>query len=335
MADVKISGLPASTVPLAGTEVLPIVKSGATKQVSIANVTAGRAVSALSYTPTGATAPVNGLFLPAANTVGISTNSTEAARIFASGGVSIGNTTDTGAGNLSVKGITQTNALGLNGLVPSYTFDQQDNSNQNVQIFRVTSLKYSVDILTLRAVAAFGASATNAAMYIGNNSGTSRSINAGGTVNVSGLDYAEYMTKCGDFKLAKGDICGIDANGKLTNVFADAISFVIKSTSPSYVGGDTWFTETKPTDEALVEAWEARMEAARQNVDRISFSGQVPVNVSKAIAGQYIVPVANLDGSISGQAFSETALTLQQYMQAVGKVISTVNNVTTVIVKVS
>ena len=50
MADVKISGLPASTVPLAGTEVLPIVQSGATKQVSIANVTAGRAIAATSIT---------------------------------------------------------------------------------------------------------------------------------------------------------------------------------------------------------------------------------------------------------------------------------------------
>jgi hypothetical protein len=53
MADVKISGLPASTTPLAGTEVLPIVQGGATKQVSIANVTAGRSVAALSVvTPT-------------------------------------------------------------------------------------------------------------------------------------------------------------------------------------------------------------------------------------------------------------------------------------------
>lgn len=50
MADVKISALPASTNPLAGTEVLPIVQSGVTKQVSVANVTAGRAVSALSVT---------------------------------------------------------------------------------------------------------------------------------------------------------------------------------------------------------------------------------------------------------------------------------------------
>ena len=46
MADTKISALPASTTPLAGTEVLPIVQSGTTKQVSIANLTAGRTISA-------------------------------------------------------------------------------------------------------------------------------------------------------------------------------------------------------------------------------------------------------------------------------------------------
>lgn len=55
MADVKISGLPASTVPLAGTEVLPIVQGGVTKQVSITNVTAGRAISATTIQSTVAT----------------------------------------------------------------------------------------------------------------------------------------------------------------------------------------------------------------------------------------------------------------------------------------
>jgi hypothetical protein len=48
MADTKISALPASTTPLAGTEVLPIVQSSTTKQVSVANLTAGRAVGATS-----------------------------------------------------------------------------------------------------------------------------------------------------------------------------------------------------------------------------------------------------------------------------------------------
>jgi hypothetical protein len=52
MADSKISALPASTVPLAGTEVLPIVQSSTTKQVSVANLTAGRAISATQITLT-------------------------------------------------------------------------------------------------------------------------------------------------------------------------------------------------------------------------------------------------------------------------------------------
>ena len=54
MADTKISGLPASTTPLAGTEVLPIVQSSTTKQVSVANLTAGRAVATGALTVTGA-----------------------------------------------------------------------------------------------------------------------------------------------------------------------------------------------------------------------------------------------------------------------------------------
>jgi len=52
MADLKISALTASTTPLAGTEVLPIVQSSATKQVSVANLTAGRAISATQLTLT-------------------------------------------------------------------------------------------------------------------------------------------------------------------------------------------------------------------------------------------------------------------------------------------
>ena len=60
MADSKISALPASTTPLAGTEVLPIVQSSTTKQVSVANLTAGRTFEALGVTLTstdaGATA---------------------------------------------------------------------------------------------------------------------------------------------------------------------------------------------------------------------------------------------------------------------------------------
>jgi hypothetical protein len=57
MADTKISALTASTTPLAGTEVLPIVQSSTTKQVSVANLTAGRAVSAASLALTTSPLP--------------------------------------------------------------------------------------------------------------------------------------------------------------------------------------------------------------------------------------------------------------------------------------
>ena len=55
MADTKISALTAATTPLAGTEVLPIVQSGVTKKVSVANLTAGRSVATGALTSTSTT----------------------------------------------------------------------------------------------------------------------------------------------------------------------------------------------------------------------------------------------------------------------------------------
>ena len=54
MADVKISALPAATTPLTGAELVPIVQGGVTEQVTVANLTAGRSVSALDATLTNA-----------------------------------------------------------------------------------------------------------------------------------------------------------------------------------------------------------------------------------------------------------------------------------------
>lgn len=75
MADLKISALPASTTPLAGTEVLPIVQSSATKQVSVANLTAGRAISATQITLTaGNVIPANGFGIDFSATPGTGTS---------------------------------------------------------------------------------------------------------------------------------------------------------------------------------------------------------------------------------------------------------------------
>ena len=155
-----------------------------------------------------------------------------------------------------------------------------------------------------------GGSANAAAtLYKLGKASTSRSINAAGTINASGADYAEYMTKadaCG--AVAKGEIIGVNIDGKLTDKFSNSHSFVIKSTDPSYVGGDTWGVALDGSE----------LEAARQKVDRIAFSGQVPVNVTGATVGDYIVPVAGPDGGIAGEAVTNP--TFDQYRAAVGRV---------------
>jgi hypothetical protein len=184
-----------------------------------------------------------------------------------------------------------------------------------------------------------GWNTNSAILFVGRANNTGRGINSGGTINANGADYAEYMTKSGDFTIKKGDVVGVNAQGLLTTVFADSVSFMVKSTDPSYVGGDTWGTEdalgikcpeTVPqkkdeSDEDYAKRqrdlalFNAKLEEVRARVDRIAFAGQVPVNVLGATPGQYIIPVANEDGSISGQAVSNP--TFEQYMAAIGKVI--------------
>ncbi|MDN2701512.1 hypothetical protein O0881_05805 [Janthinobacterium sp. SUN100] len=96
-----------------------------------------------------------------------------------------------------------------------------------------------------------GWSFSPAVLTVGKNSTTSRSINVTGTVNTNGNDYAEYIFKssmCGI--VAPGQIVGITAENKVTDMWADAVMFSIKSTAPSFVGGDTWGHEVGPRPSA-------------------------------------------------------------------------------------
>jgi len=96
MADVKISALPAASTPLAGTEVLPIVQSGTTDQVSVANLTAGRTVNGAAFTATGT---VSGATVTASGTVSGAT---------VSGTTVSGTTVNVGAGTVSAPSISPT-----------------------------------------------------------------------------------------------------------------------------------------------------------------------------------------------------------------------------------
>jgi hypothetical protein len=129
MADVKISGLPASTTPLAGTEVLPIVQGGVTKQVSVANLTDGRNVTvgagtALlpAITTTGDTN--TGIFFPAADTIAFTEGGVEAMRLNSSGFVGIGTNNPTTKLHTSLFGGVST------------TIDRRGDFGQSLQLVR-------------------------------------------------------------------------------------------------------------------------------------------------------------------------------------------------------
>ena len=211
------------------------------------------------------------------------------------------------------------------------------------------------DTALFYACAQGGANASGTGMKIEKSSTNNRSINAAGTVNASGSDYAEYVKKsdtCG--AIAKGDICGIDTNGKLTDKWSEAHSFVVKSTDPSYVGGDIWgdvdtvgrrpeltkqgyvnpaeeapetdeeYAARKTKHETDLAAFEVALEAQRIKYDRIAFSGQVPCNLTGASVGDYIIAKEGTSDSITGEAVSTP--TFEQYQKAVGKVWKVLDN---------
>jgi hypothetical protein len=224
----------------------------------------------------------------------------ERMRITSAGGVGIGTT--------SVTGTTRLRAINSSAV-------------QGDPLFFSDNAVYNA--LGLYSAGADGYNGAACVMIMGRNTTNSRSINAGGSINASGTDYAEYMTKAIEDNITKGDIVGVNENGLLTNVFMDAKSFVVKSTDPSYVGGDTWGNiddigklPLDATDEQKAEH-EAKIEEARQKVDRIAFSGQVPCNVYDVNVGDYIIPIDD-NGKIKGQAITNP--TFEQYQLSVGKV---------------
>lgn len=182
----------------------------------------------------------------------------------------------------------------------------------------------------------FNAGAT--CLALGKNTATNRSINTAGTVNTSGADYAEYENNNG-LSIEKGSIVGFDSNGALTLTYSQAVRFGIKSTDPSFVGGDSWALSVGPKPDEPVkrddesdehyacrialyndefQVWEASFEAARARVDRVAYSGKVPVNVTGAAPGDYIVASSADDGSITGEAVANPDF--GQYKRAVGRV---------------
>lgn len=96
-------------------------------------------------------------------------------------------------------------------------------------------------VAILNSNGAGGWNGQNSVLYAGRSASTSRSGNFAGTLNTSGNDYAEYISKApGCATVAKGQIIGITEQNQITDEWALAVLFAVKSTDPSFVGGDTW-----------------------------------------------------------------------------------------------
>ena len=213
---------------------------------------------------------------------------------------------------------------------PDYHFFQRNKTFvEGDEGFRITAATAASSV---RVFATNGTAPNTAiaALKVPAAASNSRAINAGGTINASGADYAEYEQNNG-LVIAKGAVVGFKADGTLTLTFADAVRFGVKSTNPSLVGGDDWFDEPEPTEpdedatdddraeyaQAVIE-FRQRHEAARLLVDRIAYSGKVPCNVLGAAPGDVIVAEAAEDGSIRGAPITEPDFA--QYRRAIGRV---------------
>lgn len=257
--------------------------------------------------------------------------------------------------------------LAINNTLTSSSLAVQGTASDNVFTAYSAAANFMFAVNSAALGVGTGDNAANAMVNIRKDSTTNRSVNAAGTINASGADYAEYEKKapgCG--VVATGQIIGFDINGHITDVWASVASrFGVKSTDPTIVGGDKWGSEeslgmmrpvppTPPempeilstgTDffadmaaqksaqtaaqiqfdadtkahEAEVATFAAKIEAARQTVDRIAYAGKCPCNVLGAAVGDYIVPLADGPG-IKGVAVAVP--TFDQYRACVGRVVS-------------
>jgi hypothetical protein len=173
-----------------------------------------------------------------------------------------------------------------------------------VAIIRSTASDPSIHSAAVCAVSGYTPNGATAALYLGHSTQTNRSLNASGTLNASGADYAEYMRKadgCGT--IAKGDVCGVDGDGHLTKMWADARSFVVKSTDPSYVGGDTWGMSVGPRPEGPGE----EPSAPRTPPAEPASEDEVAVEAWRAIVVAYPVQLAAYQAAHDAWADAKTA----------------------------
>lgn len=195
----------------------------------------------------GGTASGTSIYSPAANEMGLSTNSAEFLRANSTQNIGIG-TNPIGASRCSIF---------------------QDTGGDNILRVGTSTEGGFLRAGTANQTYNNGWNASDTAIFVGGDSTTSRSIAAWGSINASGADYAEYVRLAiwillhneaikndenltdeekGEqyIKIKAGDVIGFDSDGRVTTKFSESKSFGVKSTKPNLVGGDTWAMTPKP-----------------------------------------------------------------------------------------
>lgn len=257
-------------------------------------------------------------FIPANTNTGATTlnvSSLGAKDVYSGGAACVGNELISGVPALVIYDGTRFNIVSFSALISgNLIVGAASGSNhrlvkavaEGTTIANIESSTTGQGSLTVSAVSGTGANGAATAILLNKNSSTGRSANAAGTLNASGADYAEYEHNNG-LTIAKGQIVGFKPNGTLTLTFSEAVRFGVKSTDPAMVGGDTWGVDLEGDE----------LEAARQQVDRVAYSGKVPVNVYGATPGDYVIAV-NHSGVIAGEVVSSPDF--GQYLKCVGRV---------------
>jgi hypothetical protein len=280
MAGVKIADLPASTLPLTGTELVPVVQGGATKNAAVSSVWAG-AVSSVSFGSTGltpSTATTGAVTVAGTLAIangGTGTTSTQFANLTSNvtGTLPVGNG-GTGAATFTANNVLLGNgtsafqvvAPGANGnvLTSNGTIWQStapasgvslsaDNTWTGTQTFSGTSAKLAVvlndaaEVATISATAATGTInydiTTQSVLYYTTNASANWTVNfraSSGTSLNTAMSTGQSVTVA--FLVTQG----------ATAYYNNVVQVDGSAVTPKYQGGTAWAAGNASSIDAYV-----------------------------------------------------------------------------------
>lgn len=274
MANVKISNLTAATTPVAGTEVLPIVQSGATVKVSIANLTPGLDTITAAKGGTGQTSYAVGDLLYASTTTALSKLADVATgNALISGGVStapswgkIGLTTHVSGTLPTANGGTNLTSFTANGVV--YASSSSALTTGSGLVFDGTNLGIgTAPSVPLHVQASSGALAVRVKGRSSDGYGDISFYNNANTVNYAFVGASSTGSFLGtgttiplQFYINNAEVGRFDASGNLlvgTTTAGAGAGFPTKLVIDAGSGDSSIFKTSSSTNAIPLRAWNA------------------------------------------------------------------------------